>query len=194
MEAQNALSCVYRTGQRFGVGYVTDVLLGEATDRIVQFGHDKLATFGIGKELSKQEWQAVFRQLVALNFLQPEAEFGGLSMTEQGQSFLREKKTLQLRKRDSERIRRARNALGMKDAQVLPDGAGDLLRALKAKRKDLAQAAGVPPYVIFHDKTLIDMAMIKPRSLDEMNLVHGVGDSKLKKYGKVFLAVVKEYL
>ncbi|MEZ0262671.1 MAG: DNA helicase RecQ [Alphaproteobacteria bacterium] len=192
--AQKALSCVYRTGMRFGVAYLTDVLMGETTDRIVQFGHDKQSTFGIGKELSKQEWQAVFRQLVALNFLQPDPDHGGMAMTEQGQAFLRDKKTVLLRKKDSERVRRAKNALGMKDAAVLPEGAGELLRALKAKRKELAQAAGVPPYVIFHDKTLIDMATIKPRSLDEMNLVHGVGDSKLRKYGKVFLAVVKEYL
>lgn len=192
--AQKALSCVYRTGMRFGVAYLTDVLMGETTDRIVQFGHDKQSTFGIGKELTKQEWQAVFRQLVALNFLQPDPDHGGMGMTEQGQAFLREKKTVLLRKRDSERVKRAKNALGIKDGTVLPEGAGDLLRALKAKRKELAQEAGVPPYVIFHDKTLIDMATIKPRSLDEMNLVHGVGDSKLRKYGKVFLAVVKEYL
>ncbi len=191
--AQKALSCVYRTGQRFGVAYVTDVLMGETTDRIVQFGHDQLSTWGIGKELSKQEWQGVFRQLVALNLLQPDPEHGGMMMTDQGQAFLREKKTVRLRKKDNERIARAKKALGVKDTP-LPEGAEELLRALKAKRKELAQDQGVPPYVIFHDKTLVDMATIKPRSMDEMNLVHGIGDSKLKKYGKTFLAVVKEYL
>ncbi len=187
--AQKALSAVYRTDQRFGVGYLTSVLLGVADDeRIARLGHDKTSTFGIGTEFSKAEWQAIFRQLVALNFLSVDADHGGLRMTAQGQEFLRNKKTLSLRRPETGRGRKARTSV-----RALADDANidqALLAELKAARMALARAQGVPPYVIFHDKTLYDMAARKPQTLGQMAHLHGIGEQKLAKYGETFLNVI----
>jgi ATP-dependent DNA helicase RecQ len=193
--AQKALSAVYRTGQRFGAAYVTDVLLGEDSERIQGFGHDQLSVYGIGKDLGRAEWQGVFRQLVALNLLATDVEHGGMKMTPQGQDFLREKKTLKLRKPTKEAKLKSARAARKGAAQDLLAAGGDhaLLAALKAKRMELAREQGVPPYVIFHDKTLLDMALLKPDNMERMALVHGIGERKLEKYGKIFLKVVAEY-
>lgn len=190
--AQKALSCVYRTGQRFGVGYVTDVLLGKKDERIERFGHDQISTFGIGAELGKNEWQGVFRQLVAAGLLLPDMnEHGGLKLTPEGQAFLREKKTLQLRK-DAVRSRQARatSRLRAELAESLPAEDQPLYAALKATRLTLARAQGVPPYVIFHDKTLHQMTLIQPETLEDMSLVHGMGERKIEQYGRIFLEAI----
>ncbi|MBI1215812.1 MAG: DNA helicase RecQ [Alphaproteobacteria bacterium] len=192
VEAQKALSAVYRTDQRFGVSYVTDVLLGKDNERIRSFGHDQTSTFGIGADLSAAEWQAVFRQLVALNLLSVDPQYGGLRITPQGQEFLKEKKSLRLRKAQ----KRARTKAMKKElaAQAFTDEKDvELYAALKAARMELARAQGVPPYVIFHDKTLQDMVHLKPDTMENMALVHGIGQSKLDKYGKTFLAVVRAH-
>ena len=185
--AQKALSVVYRTEQRFGIAYLTDVLIGKGDERIQRFGHDKLSTFGIGADIAKAEWQAVFRQLIAFNLLSADVTHGGLQLTEEGRVFLREKKTLRLRKADK---RHAKAAVSKRTAAA--DFAGDatLLAALKTARLELARAQNVPPYVIFHDKTLYDMATLKPNTMSLMAAVHGVGDSKLEKYGAAFLKVI----
>ena len=188
--AQKALSVVYRTEQRYGIAYLIDVLTGKADERIQRMGHDKISTFGIGSDLDKAEWQAVFRQLVAFNLLAIDVDHGGLRLTEQGMAFLRDKKTLRLRKAD----KRQGRAFGSKRSATA-DFSGDasLLAALKAARLELARAQNVPPYVIFHDKTLQDMATLKPNSMSLMAAVHGVGDSKLQKYGAAFLKVIAAY-
>ncbi|MDE2336213.1 MAG: DNA helicase RecQ [Alphaproteobacteria bacterium] len=191
--AQKALSAVYRTGQRFGTGYLISVLLGEEDDeRILRFGHDRTSTFGIGREFGKTEWKSVFRQLVTLNFLAVNAEHGGLHLTPRGKAFLKDKETLRLRRHEARGARTAKTAV-----HPLPDD-GDidqtLLDALKNVRRALAQAQNVPPYVIFHDRTLREMASRKPQTLEKMAHLHGVGERKLVKYGGAFLDILRRQL
>jgi ATP-dependent DNA helicase RecQ len=189
--AQKALSAVYRTDQRFGVAYVTDVLRGKEDERILRFGHDQISTYGIGSDLSVSEWQAVFRQLIALNLLKVDAQYGGLQLTQTGLDFLKEKKELRLRKADKRRKAKALRKTAA--AQIFTDEADIVLfNALKAVRTELARTQGVPPYVIFHDKTLQDMVLLKPDTMEHMAMVHGVGASKLEKYGQAFLRVIRQ--
>jgi ATP-dependent DNA helicase RecQ len=191
--AQKALSCIYRTDQKFGVNYLTDVLLGKEDARIAQFGHDKISTFGIGKELGKAEWQGVFRQLVALNLISADTEHGGLRLTPQGQAFLKEKKTLALRKHAGRpKTRLARKEAAEQSFADVPEYQ-PLFAALKALRTELAKEQGVPPYVIFHDKTLRDMVLLKADTMERMAMVSGIGERKLEKYGRLFAEVVRRY-
>jgi ATP-dependent DNA helicase RecQ len=189
--AQKALSCVYRTGQRFGVSYLADVLLGDADDRMRNFGHDTLSTFGIGKEYGKQEWQSIFRQLVAQNLLQVDmAGHNGLKITEEGKRFLKEKYALRLRKYESRRQMRKVAATG--PAQASGNEREELLfSALKARRMGLAKTQNLPPYVIFHDKVLREFARLKPAGPAAMLAINGVGEVKMQRYGEAFLQVIK---
>jgi ATP-dependent DNA helicase RecQ len=191
--AQKALSCSYRTGQRFGVGYLIDVLLGKEDDRIKQFGHDKVSTFGVGAEYGKSEWQSVYRQLVALNLLTADgSEFGGLKITLQGQAFLKQKETLRLRKFTG----KAKGA-ALSHAKVPLNFDNDddrrLFEALRAVRLEMAREQNVPPYVIFHDKTLRELASKRPTSLFALSNISGVGQSKMERYGDAFLQVIARY-
>ena len=192
--AQKALSTAYRTDQRFGVSYLISVLLGVADERISANGHDKISTFGIGQEHTKQEWQAIFRQLVALNLLNADTQHGGLQLTELGRNFLKQKDSLHLRK--PEKNRALVKARSMNAAQAFAGNTEDeaLFAALKAARLELARAQGVPPYVILHDKTLADMVVLKPASREHMAMVHGIGESKLEKYGDICLKIIRDYL
>jgi len=192
--AQKALSAAYRTGQRYGAGYLIDVLTGQTDERIMRNGHDQTSTFGIGKDMTKTEWQSVFRQLIARNLLQVDSEHGGLSMTAQGQAFLREKQTVLLRKATRRAALSGKASRSGSDAGLLPPEDQALLAALKTARMEIARTQGVPPYVIFHDKSLIDMALLKPDNMMRMALVHGIGEQKLKKYGPAFLAVIAKFL
>ncbi|HZS81530.1 MAG TPA: DNA helicase RecQ [Stellaceae bacterium] len=191
--AQKALSAVFRTGQRFGVQHLVDVLLGKMTDRIRQFGHDRIKTFGIGTELGKQEWQSVFRQLVAQGHLAVDVEgHGGLYLGETAPSVLRGEVPVSLRK-EAEAGRGRRR--GLREAGGTPAGAlspeeDRLWRRLRAKRLDLAHEQGVPPYVIFHDATLMEMVRRRPGSLAALAQIPGVGRSKLERYGEMFLAAI----
>ena len=193
--ARMALSCVYRTGQRFGVAHLIDVLLGKATPKIEQFNHQQLSTFGIGKELAQQQWSSVYRQLVAAGFISVDMEaYGGLKLTESSRPVLRGEQEVWLR-RDAEPAKRtsskAERSSRLREAFA---GVNDdpLWQALKAKRMELAREQGVPPYVIFHDSTLLEMLNHKPQTLDEMGRISGVGQAKLAKYGDAFLHVVKD--
>jgi ATP-dependent DNA helicase RecQ len=186
--AQMALSCVYRTGQRFGAGHLIDVLTGNVTERVGKFRHDAISTFGIGKELNASQWRSVFRQLVAGSLMEADgAAFGGLKLTPAARPVLRGEQSLWLR-RD---IKPAKRGAQQRDRQPFA-GANDdpLWLALKAKRMDLARQQGVPPYVIFHDSTLLDMLRRRPVTLDEMAKVSGVGQAKLARYGEEFLNVL----
>jgi ATP-dependent DNA helicase RecQ len=185
--AQKALSCVYRTGQRFGVAHLIDVLLGNETERITQLGHASVTTFGIGKEHEKSEWQSIFRQLVAMGFLST-SEHGGLHITTQGQEFLRDKKPLQLRKHEGKRAARQRVERNTAAFDSPPDQS--LFAALKAARMEIAKAQNVPPYVIFHDKTLREMAVARPASPEALLRIGGVGERKLEQYGDLFLKTI----
>jgi len=191
--AQKAISCVWRTGQRFGVNYLIDILLGKGNARVESFGHDKISTFGIGGEYSKNDWQGIFRQLVAQNLLSVEiSEHGGLKITPQGQAFLEQRQQLRLRKPAAPARKTTRQTLPAPVTE-LPGTARTLLDALKARRMELARAQNVPPYVIFHDKTLVEMASHKPRTPDTLRLISGVGEMKLQRYGPQFLEVILQH-
>jgi ATP-dependent DNA helicase RecQ len=187
---QQALSCVYRTGQRFGAGHLIDVLLGGEGERVRRFGHDRLSTYGIGGDLSREEWRSVFRQLVALGLLAADPEgHGGLCLGEGSREVLRGERTIELRRdpaRKSVRTPAAkRAALHFDD----PDDAA-LFESLRVRRMALAKTQGVPPYVIFHDRTLAEIARTRPRRLHELGRITGIGEAKIERYGEDVLAVV----
>jgi ATP-dependent DNA helicase RecQ len=193
--AQMALSCVYRTGQRFGVVHLIDVLLGKPTPRVEQFSHQALSTFGIGKELSQQQWSSVFRQLVAGGFLEADIEsYGGLKLTPLSRPVLRGETEVWLR-RDHEVVKRKVTKAGRgsnaKEAYVAVSE-DPLWYLLKDKRTELAREQGVPPYLIFHDSTLLEILNRQPKTLSEMSQISGVGQAKLERYGAAFLQVLAE--
>jgi len=193
--AQKMISCVYRTGQMFGAQYVIDVLLGKDDERIQKFGHDKISTFGIGSEYDRTAWQGIVRQLVSQNLLSVDMNsHSELVINEQGADFLKNKGTIQLRL--EEKPQRSREKLAAKAsvaaASLSTESDRELLQLLKDLRLSIAREHNLPPYVIFHDKTLIDMVLIKPRTVDQLSMVHGVGQSKLQKYGAEFLRVIGE--
>ncbi|WP_424361869.1 DNA helicase RecQ [Methylocystis parvus] len=188
--AQKALSAVYRTGQRFGANHIADVLRGEATDAVRRHGHDAIKTFGVGKEHSKQEWASILRQLFAAGALQTaSAEHGGFALTAKGEDILFGRERILLR---SDPLTRREKR--QKEATNLDEATDRILSTLKRKRRELAQEEGVPAYVIFADRTLIDMAEKRPSTLDEMLEVHGVGERKVARYGDAFLEALEEAL
>ena len=191
--AQKLLSCIYRTGERFGQAYVIRVLLGIEDERISRFGHDRITTYGIGKEHDNRTWRAILRQMVALRMIDVDLSgHGGLSISEDGRRFLREKPALMLRIPSAPRSAR-QSAPRRAASTVLPESDRSLFEALRTKRMEIARAQNVPPYVIFHDKTLIELAMVKPASAKEMAEIPGVGDTKLERYGPAFLAAIMQH-
>ncbi len=190
--AQQALSCIYRTGQRFGVGYLIDVLRGKLTERIISFAHDKQSTFGIGKELDEQQWSSVFRQLVARGLVAVNFEhFGVLQLTDACRPILRGEQQLILRKDlKPEKIKPGKKTAGSKTVSEINAALWD---ALRAKRREIADEQDVPPFIIFHDATLMAMLEARPANLKQMALISGVGVRKLELYGEQFLAVINEY-
>ncbi|MEN8165900.1 MAG: DNA helicase RecQ [Pseudomonadota bacterium] len=189
--AQKALSCVYRTGQRFGVNYVVDVLRGREDERIRRFGHDRLSTYGIGAGLSAVEWRSLFRQLIAQGFLDIDlGGHGALRLTEKSRPLLRGEQGLTLRrqrKSEKEKPKRSGKSLELRSCDQ------PLFESLRALRLQLAEQQGVPPYVIFHDATLSEMARGRPDSLQAMGYISGVGESKLARYGQQFLLRIHEH-
>ena len=192
--AQKALSAVYRTGQRFGVTYLVDLLLGKADERAQALGHDKLSIFGIGKDLSAGQWRSVFRQLVARGLLAVDLEgYGGLRLTEACRPVLRGEERLLLRKERAKEAKRAK-ARSLREAHGFATEADERLwEALRDKRRELAKAQGVPPYVIFHDATLREMVEYRPDTIDQLRMLSGVGERKLALYGEDFVAVIREH-
>lgn len=189
--AQQALSCIYRTGQRFGVTYLIDVLLGKSDERIRQFGHDKQSTFGIGKALDEKQWRSVFRQLVAKSLVEIDLEgHGSLKLTDACRPVLRGEQTLMLRK-DVQVAKTKRDKFDRGQAATGADSA--LWNALRVKRRELADEQDVPPYVIFHDATLMMMVERRPRNHQQLSLISGIGQRKLDLYGDEFLAVLAEF-
>ena len=191
--AQMGLSAVFRTGQRFGMVYVIDVLMGKDDERIARFGHDKQSTFAIGKEFSKIEWQNIFRQLVSQNLLMVDVnEHNGIKITEKGFQFLKEKATISFRKlTEKQKVKREKK---VKKVAIALDNDLDqtLYEDLRVTRQQLAKKRRVPAYVIFNDKTLVELAQVKPQSLDEMLDISGIGAAKLKKFGQALLDVIIE--
>lgn len=189
-DVRKALSCIYRTDQRFGVNYIIDILLGKTNERIQQNGHDRISTFAIGQGRSVHEWRAVFRQLITLGFIDIDvSRHGALYLTEQCRPVLRGEKQLALRKYQlPEKTTKAGNT---KQAIRPQDQA--LWEALRTLRSALANEFGVPPYVIFHDATLLEMVKKRPTTLTALATVSGVGEQKLKRYGQAFVDEVTQY-
>ncbi|MAR89750.1 MAG: DNA helicase RecQ [Pseudomonadales bacterium] len=188
--ARKLLSCVFRSGQRFGANHVVDILRGSNNERIKQFGHDQLSTYGIGRDLSSNEWRAMVRQLVARGYLQVDADrFGALCLTERCRPLLRGEETLELRKTLTRPgLSQTRSRGEDMQEQDLP-----LWHALRACRKQLAEENGVPPYVVFHDATLREMVQQRPISEAALMKISGVGDSKLARFGEAFLDVIRNH-
>jgi len=189
--AQMALSAVFRTGQRFGMVYVVDVLMGKVDDRIQRFGHDKQSTFGIGDKLSKNEWQNIFRQLVSQNLLMVDVnEHNGIKITEKGFLFLKKKESVNFRKL-TEKQKAKKEKSGKKSKVVLDNDLDQsLYENLRTARQQMAKKRRVPAYVIFNDKTLIELAQARPQSFEEMLGISGIGEAKLKKFGQTLLDVI----
>ncbi|MBK1722372.1 DNA helicase RecQ [Thiocystis violacea] len=192
--AQKALSCIYRTGQRFGSAYLTDVLLGKDLERIRRFGHDSISTYGIGKELSADQWKSVYRQLVAAGLIAVDMEgHGALRLTDQSRPLLRGERGIRLR-RDPDRkaasaaASRARTVTAPTDPE-----AAALWDALRGHRRRLAQEQNVPAYVIFTDVTIQELLAYRPRDLDELSRISGVGQAKLERFGEGLLRVLAEH-
>lgn len=190
--AQMALSCIYRTGQRFGVKHLIDVLLGKTTPQVERFKHEKVSTFGIGHAYSQQQWQSIYRQLAAANLITVDMSgYGSLRLTEKSLPLLRGEQTIALRI-DPDKPKRKSKAQAKRDQKQrnIPNDA--LWQALKAKRLELAHEQGVPPYVIFHDTSLMEMHARCPQNLDEFKGITGVGQSKLERYGAIFIQVISQ--
>lgn len=192
--AQKILSCIHRTGERFGQAYIVDVLLGVEDERISRFGHDQISTFGIGREHDNHTWRAIVRQLVAQRLIDVDfAGHGGLSISETGRQFLRAKQSLMLRVPPKSKPSRGTVSRRKSVTSALSERDEALFDALREKRLEIARSQNVPPYVIFHDRTLIELATARPVSRTQMADVPGVGDTKLERYGPAFLAVVKAH-
>jgi len=193
--AQKALSCVYRTGQRYGVAHLTSVLRGEADDRIRALRHDALTTFGVGAELDKSQWRGVFRQLVAAGLLATDEEgYGTLRLTAASRGVLRGETPVSLRRQADRTERRTKKREGRADRMrasldIAPHEA-PLWDGLRDLRSRLAREQGVPAYVIFHDATLLAMLRERPQTLSALGAISGVGERKLARYGEVFLAAL----
>jgi ATP-dependent DNA helicase RecQ len=181
-----ALSAILRTQESFGAGHLIDILTGKATDKVRARGHEDLPTFGVGRALSTHQWNAVFRQMMGHDLIRPDRErHGALRMTDAALPILRDEQKITLR---MDSIRSARQTPKVKT--LVSDEDAPLLSALKAKRRALAEAADVPAYIVFNDKTLIEMAQERPQTLDDMARISGVGAKKLATYGAEFLSVI----
>ena len=193
--AQKAMSAMLRTGERFGSEHLINLLIGEETEAISKFRHQVLPTFGVGKEFTKNEWRSIFRQLHAAGIIEQDmASYGRWTMTQAGRAVLKGHTKLSLRKDTLKPAgRKERAAKAAKEA--LGEGSEadqTLFEALRRCRSSLAKAQSVPAYVVFADRTLLEMARLRPKTLAEMSEVHGVGEAKLKQYGETFLTVLRE--
>jgi len=193
--ARQALSAIYRTGQRYGVGHLVDVLLGKDTEKVRNFGHDKLAVFAVGKARAEGEWRSIFRQLVARGLADIDLEgYGGLRLSDSCRPLLRGETVLELRKelkpQSTGRGSSGGSSGGSPASQLVRAEEREQWEALRALRRKLAEEHAVPPYVIFPDSTLLEMLRSQPESLAEMGQVSGVGARKLERYGQAFLEVL----
>jgi ATP-dependent DNA helicase RecQ len=199
--AQKLLSCAYRTGQRFGAMHLIDVLVGRLTERVKQFGHDKISVFGIGAELNEKQWRAALRQLVAMGHLAPDSEaFGALKLTDSARGVLKGETEVMLREQAAgSRIRATR--VKSRRGDMVPRSAGHgetgnpaLVGALRAWRSEVARKHGVPAYVVLHDTTIEGIATSRPTTLEQLRGVPGIGDKKLEHYGDELIALVNASL
>ncbi|MBF0279637.1 MAG: DNA helicase RecQ [SAR324 cluster bacterium] len=193
--AQKALSCVYRTDQRFGVHYLIDVLLGKKTERIQNFHHDQISTFGIGVDLSKEQWFSVYRQLIAMGFLTVDIDgYGSLQLTHACRAVLRGDQSLKFRKDPILVNKKTKRQTKVVSTHWKNFADQALWEDLRQCRLDLAHEQNVPPYIIFHDSTLEEIIRCKPGTLKELGKISGVGEAKLRRYGMAFLEILEEHL
>ena len=191
--ARKLLSAVYRTGQRFGAGHIVDVLMGKTGEKIAKFGHDQLTVYGIGKELSGEGWKALARQLEASEALVRDGEYGGLVLGPSARAILKGDVPVSLKVASAQaESGRSRSRSAGATTAAVADGDLALFDALRAVRRELAAAANLPPYVIFHDSTLRAMAASRPANMADMGRIPGVGARKLESYGAAFLAAVRK--
>jgi ATP-dependent DNA helicase RecQ len=186
--AQKFLSCVKRAEEKFGAGHITDILLGSENEKVLRWEHNKLSTYGIGKELTKKQWMHIARQLLTMGYLRQEGEYLTLSLRPKALEALRKReKIMGVVLESTERVKKT----GKKKEEIEYNNA--LFALLRQKRKELADEAGVPPYVIFSDRTLVEMAAYYPQSITSLLSISGVGQAKLRRYGDAFLEVIKPY-
>jgi ATP-dependent DNA helicase RecQ len=194
--AQKLLSCAYRTGQRFGAMHLIDVLIGRLTERVKQFGHDRLSVFGIGRDLNEKQWRAVMRQLVAMGHLYADSEaFGALKLTETARGVLKGETEVLLREETSDRNRPSRTKSRRGDLAPAAGSRGaagnaGLLGVLRAWRSEVARKRGVPAYVVLHDATIDGIAASRPRTPEALRDIPGIGDKKLEHYGRELIELV----
>jgi ATP-dependent DNA helicase RecQ len=193
--SQKALSAVRRTGERFGQGYLIDLLLGNADDRMSRAGHDRLPTFGVGADLDRRTWQSVFRQLVAGGLLEVDLDgYGGMRLAGDAAKVLRGERTLELRHDPTPR----RGPRRGKGAKAAPASLGrgvdpELFEALRDKRRELAKASGLAPFMVFPDRTLLELAARKPADSAALETIHGIGQTKRERWGEDFLVVIRGF-
>jgi ATP-dependent DNA helicase RecQ len=187
-----ALSAIYRTGQRFGTGYVIDHLRGATSDRAAELGHDKLSTFGVGEDVETKAWRSILRQLIALGYVRVDSNYGGLGLGPDCRTLLKGEETLELRVDRSAKRSRGRSRL-KKELPPIELEDEPLWEALRELRLRLAKEQDVPPYVIFHDATLREMLARRPTSTAELENVPGIGEKKRDAYGREFVDVIAEY-
>jgi ATP-dependent DNA helicase RecQ len=186
--ARKALSVIYRTGQRFGAMHLIDVLRGKATERVSQWDHDKLAVFGIGADLDDDTWRNVFRQLVALGYARPDHDaYGGLRLTDVARPVLKGEQRVEMRRT----VPRSKGKAPRKRAALAADVDPGLFDRLKAWRLEQAREQSVPPYVVFHDATLAAIAATRPRDMDGLSAIAGIGAKKLERYGPALLELLR---
>ncbi len=194
--ARKALECVRQTGQRFGAVYLTEVVTGKPSKRALELQHERLAAFGSGAELTADEWRSIYRQLVALGLLEADAQrHGGLRLTAAGQEVLEGDRTVMLRRELT--VRPPRTKAGLRrsagPASQVATGDAGLFEALRTLRRELAAEAEVPPFVIFHDTVLKELARLRPTTLEQMSAISGVGTVKLERYGQSFIAAIRAF-
>lgn len=192
---QKALSCIYRTEQRFGAGHIINILTGKEDEKVKRFNHNKLSTFGIGQEYTKFQWKSIFRQIIASGLVNVDMEaYGALKLTSSSNKILRGQEKIFLRKETiKEKPTKTKRTETTKHSLFTSPASEALFQKLRALRLSLAKEQNVPPYVIFHDSTLMSMIIAMPKNLSEMGQISGVGKSKLDRYGKAFLEVIKEH-
>ena len=184
--AQKFLSCVKRADEKFGAGHIVDILLGSKNEKVLRWEHDKLSTYGIGTELTKKQWMHIARQLLTMGYLNPEGEYHTLSLTAKALEALKKRETIFGVVQEAERVRTKGKKEGIEYNSAL-------FALLRQKRKEMADEAGVPPYVIFSDKTLVEMAAYYPQSTISLLNISGVGQVKSRQYGKAFLEIIRAY-
>ena len=194
IEAQKLLSAIVRTGERFGTEHIISILMGDENDAILRLGHNGLKTFGVGKDRSKTEWRSLLRQIYALGLIALElSEYGRWTITDRGVAVLKGQERVELRADVLLKPRERKSRRGVMAAESVVPGDDPLLLALKTLRTRLAKEESVPAYVIFSDRSLIDMAVKRPISVSAFGEIHGVGQAKLDRYADAFIPVIREH-